>query len=326
MSRKLIVVFGATGNQGGSVVASFLENKAYVVRAVTRNPDSDKAKALAANGAEVVAADLNDQKSLVKALEGAHAAFGVTDFWATLSTLEPNGAFDGEIQQGKNLANAAAATPTLEHYVWSTLPMTKNTTNGAVTVPHFDSKAHVDEYIISSLPDRAKKTTFFWSGYYATNMASSNSLAKNESGKYAWVLPCSPNAATPVVGLTTANVGVFVSAIMAKPDICLPSKYVLGSVEILTMGKTLELWGEVTGVETVFVQKDMDDYVSSFPAGPVFGKELGLNMKFCEFGLSGWSKRGEKIVTKEDLGIKDAQLVNTKQAFEMMDWTHIVKA
>ncbi len=69
MSRKLVVVFGATGNQGGSVVASLLKNKNYAVRAVTRNPDSDKAKALAARGAQVVAADLNDYKSVVKALE-----------------------------------------------------------------------------------------------------------------------------------------------------------------------------------------------------------------------------------------------------------------
>ncbi|KAK0203267.1 putative hscarg dehydrogenase [Desarmillaria ectypa] len=326
MSRKLIVVFGATGNQGGSVVASFLRNRAYVVRAVTRNPDSDKAKALAANDAQVVTADMNNYRSLAKALEGAHAAFAVTDFWAMLSTLGPNGAFNEEIKQGKNLADAAAATPTLEHYVWSTLPMTENTTNGAVTVPHFDSKAHVDEYIISSLPGLAKKTTFFWAGYYATNLASSTSLVKNESGKYSWVLPCSPSASTPMIGLTTTNVGVWIGAIVAKPEITLPSKYVLGSVETLMMSRILELWGEVTGVETVFVQKDMEDYVASFSAGPVFGKEVALNMKFCEFGLSGWSKSGVKVLTKEDLGIEDAQLVSTKQAFEMIDWSNVVQA
>ncbi|SJL16038.1 related to nitrogen metabolic regulation protein nmr [Armillaria ostoyae] len=312
MSRKLIVVFGATGNQGGSVVASLLKNKAYAVRAVTRNPDSDKAKALAARGAQVVAADINDYKSLVKALEGAHAAFAVTDFWAMLGALGPDGAFDGEVKQGKNLANAAAATPTLEHYVWSTLPMTKNTTGGAVTVPHFDSKAYVDEYIISSLPDLAKKTTFFWAGYYATNLGSSTSLTK-ESGKYLWILPCSPSAATPMVGLTTANVGVFVAGILAKPEITLPSR-------------TLQIWGEVTGGQTVFVQKDLDDFVASFPGGPVFGKEVGLNMQFCDSGLKGWSKGDEKILTREDLGIETAQLVSTKQAFEMMDWSSILNA
>lgn len=242
-----------------------------------------------------------------------------------LGPLGPDGASDGEIKQAKNLANAAAATPTLEHYVWSTLPMTKNTTDGAVTVPHFDSKALVDEYIISSLPDLAKKTTFFWAGYYATNLGSSTSL-KKESGKYLWILPCSPNAATPMVGLTAANVGVFVAGILAKPEITLPSKYVLGSVEDLTLGRTLQIWGEVTGGQTVFVQKTLDDFVASFPGGPVFGKEVGLNMQFCDAGIKGWTKGRESILSREDLGIETAQLVSTKQAFEMMDWSSILNA
>lgn len=149
---------------------------------------------------------------------------------------------------------------------------------------------------------------------------------KQKSGKYAWVLPCTPSAAAPMMGLTDVNVGVFVSAILAKPEITLPSKFVLGSVETLTMGKVLELWGEVNGVETVFVRKDLEDYAASFPAGPVFGQELGLNMKFFEFGMDGWAKRGEEILTKEGLGIEDAALVNTKQTFERMDWSSIVKA
>ncbi|KAK0203280.1 putative hscarg dehydrogenase [Desarmillaria ectypa] len=326
MSRKIIVVFGATGQQGGSVVASFLKNKDYIVRAVTRNPDSDKAKALAAKGAQVVAADLNDYESLLKAFQGAYAAFGVTDFWALLPTAGPDGAFEGEIQQGKNLAKAAAATSTLKHYVWSTLPSSITTSKGALSVPHCDSKARVDDYIFSSLPDLAKKTTFFWAGFYATNLGSFLPPVKQESGKYAWVLPCKPSASGPMMGQTDANVGVFVSAILAKPEITLPSKIVLGSVEVLTMGKILELWGEVNGVKTVFVEKDAEEYAASFFAGPVFGKELALNMKFFEFGLEGWAKSGEKIFTKEDLGIDDAELISTKQAFERIDWNSIVKA
>ncbi|KAG7443495.1 NmrA-like family protein-like protein [Guyanagaster necrorhizus] len=325
MSRKLIVVFGATGQQGGSVVASFLKNKDYIVRAVTRKPDSDKAKALAASGAEVVAADLNNYQSIAKAFQGASAAFGVTDFWALLQTVGPDGAFEGEIQQGKNLANAAASTPTLEHYVWSSLPSASTNSKGALSVPHIDSKALIDEYIFSSLPALAKKTTFFWAGFYATNLATLLRPVKLESGKYAWVQPCAPSAATPIIGQTDADVGVFVSAILAKPEITLPSKYVLGSVETLTMGEILKLWGEVNGVETVFVQKDTEEYIASFFAGPVIGKELVLNMKFVEL-VNGWSKSGVKILTKEDLGIQDAELVSTKQSFERMDWSSIVKA
>ncbi|KAG7439852.1 NmrA-like family protein-like protein [Guyanagaster necrorhizus] len=325
MSRKLLVVFGATGQQGGSVVAKFLKDKSYIVRAVTGNPDSDKAKALAASGAQVVIADLNDYRNVLKAFEGASAAFGLTDFWTLLPALGLDGAFDGEIQQGKNLANAAAATTTLEHYVWSSLP---SAVKGGVSVPHIDSKARVDEYIFSSLPALAKKTTVFWAGFYAENLGTFNRPVKleEEGGKYGWLLPCTPRAAVPMMGQTSANVGVFVSVILAKPEKTLPSKYVLGSVETLTMGRVLELWGEANGVETVFIQKDEEEFIASCYAGPVVGRELALNMKYFEFAET-WAKSGVvEFLRKEDLGIEDAELVSMKQAFARMDWSDILKA
>lgn len=70
MSPKLVVVLGATGKQGGSVVDALLKSsESYSVRAVTRNPNTDKGRALAARGVEVVAADLDDYNSLLKAFE-----------------------------------------------------------------------------------------------------------------------------------------------------------------------------------------------------------------------------------------------------------------
>lgn len=68
-SPKLIVVIGATGAQGGSVVSSLLGDKSYRIRGVTRNPSSEKAKALSAKGVEVVTADSSDAGSLKKAFE-----------------------------------------------------------------------------------------------------------------------------------------------------------------------------------------------------------------------------------------------------------------
>ena len=64
-----LTVVGATGVQGGSVIDSALKAGGYKVRAITRNASSDKAKALAARGVEVVRADLNDYASLVKAFQ-----------------------------------------------------------------------------------------------------------------------------------------------------------------------------------------------------------------------------------------------------------------
>jgi uncharacterized protein YbjT (DUF2867 family) len=73
----ILTVVGATGVQGGSVVQSVLKSGKYKVRAVTRNTDSEKAKALASQGVEVVTADLNDEESLVKAF---HVSNRITSY------------------------------------------------------------------------------------------------------------------------------------------------------------------------------------------------------------------------------------------------------
>jgi ornithine cyclodeaminase/alanine dehydrogenase-like protein (mu-crystallin family) len=80
---KIFTVFGATGNQGGSVVNHILAHpelsKQYKIRAITRDPSSKKGQALEARGAEVVSADLNDSESIKKAINGSSAVFGVTN-------------------------------------------------------------------------------------------------------------------------------------------------------------------------------------------------------------------------------------------------------
>lgn len=80
---KLLTVFGATGNQGGSVIKSILANpqlsSEYKIRAITRDPSKPSGKALADKGVEVVKADLKDKDSVKKAVEGSSAVFGVTN-------------------------------------------------------------------------------------------------------------------------------------------------------------------------------------------------------------------------------------------------------
>ena len=85
--KKIIAVIGATGAQGGGVARAILNDKSgeFSVRALTRNVNSDKAKALTDIGAEVVKADLDDYESLKKAFEGAYGVFGITNFWEHFS-------------------------------------------------------------------------------------------------------------------------------------------------------------------------------------------------------------------------------------------------
>jgi uncharacterized protein YbjT (DUF2867 family) len=101
---KLLVIIGATGKQGGSVIKSILSDpaasKQFKLRGVTRDTSKDASKVLADQGVEMVAADLDDKASLVKAFEGAYGVYAVTDFWATMDK-------DTEVKQGKNMADAA---------------------------------------------------------------------------------------------------------------------------------------------------------------------------------------------------------------------------
>ena len=85
--KKIIAVIGSTGTQGGGLVRAILAdpNGGFAVRAITRDPNKDSAKALAAKGAEVVSANLDEVESLKKAFAGAHGVYAVTNFWEHFS-------------------------------------------------------------------------------------------------------------------------------------------------------------------------------------------------------------------------------------------------
>jgi uncharacterized protein YbjT (DUF2867 family) len=168
--KKIIAVFGATGAQGGGLARAILQDKnsEFAVRAVTRDPQSDKAKALAQLGAEIVAADIDDPESIRRALQGAYGAFFVTFFWAHFSP-------EKEMEHAKYFAEAAKATG-IQHAIWSTLedtrkwiPLTDDrmpTLQGKYKVPHFDAKGESDYFFI----DAGVPTTFLLASFYWENM------------------------------------------------------------------------------------------------------------------------------------------------------------
>lgn len=190
IAKKVIAVVGATGAQGGGLVRAILNDKngAFTARAITRNVNSDKAKALADAGAEVVAADLDDVKSLRKAFEGAHGAFCVTNFW---EHFKP----EKEISQARNMAQAAKDAA-VKHVIWSTLedtrqsiPLSDNrmpTLMGKYKVPHFDGKGEANA-IFSELkvPTTFLVTSFYWENFIYFGMGPK----KGADGKLAITLP-----------------------------------------------------------------------------------------------------------------------------------------
>ncbi|OQV00614.1 hypothetical protein CLAIMM_06090 [Cladophialophora immunda] len=292
---KLLTVVGATGTQGLSLIDAALEDGTYKIRGLTRNPNSEKAAALARRGVEVVKADINDEQSLIRAFAGSHAIFAITDFFEPFITHGPERAIDIEVAQGINMARAASKTATLEHYVWSTLPNGNKLTDGKYIVPHFEGKNRIDDYIRS---DKAllAKTTFFWITWYGNNFA----------------YPIfTPNF------LKTANAYVQLSP--ARPDT--PIKQSATRTRTLgedtTTGKLLSDWSEVTGKPSTYVQTSLDDFSAVWPG---FGLEMGIMMAmWSELRDESWSGE-EGLLTREELGIKQSDLTTVKNAYNVMNW------
>lgn len=133
MAGNVILVTGATGQQGGNVTRELL-GKGYSVRAMTRNPDGDAAKAIAQLGADVVRADLDDPSSLEPALEGTWGTFAVQNTWEA--------GVEKEEEQGLRFAELAKKAG-VQHYVYSSVGSADRNTG----VPHFENKARVEHKV-----------------------------------------------------------------------------------------------------------------------------------------------------------------------------------
>src|SRR5262245_14226296 len=200
---KIIAVIGATGAQGGGLARAILAepNSGFSVRAITRDPNKDNAKALAAKGAEVVSANLDDVESLKKAFAGAHGVYAVTAFWEHFSA-------EKEKAQAKNIAEAAKAAG-VKHVIWSTLEDTRQFMTpddkrmpflqGQYRVPHFDAKAEANAYF-SGVPSTMLVTCFYWDNLYMFGLAPK----KDDSGQYAWAFPM---GTARLAGISAEDIG-----------------------------------------------------------------------------------------------------------------------
>ncbi len=212
--KKIIAVVGATGAQGGGLVNAILKDKngPFAVRAITRDPNSAKAKALADAGAEVVAADVDDEKSLAKAFKGAHGAFCVTFFWAHLKP-------EKELSQARNMAKAAKDAG-VKHVIWSTLEDTRKsiplsddrmpTLMGKYKVPHFDAKGEADGIFTElGVPTTFLVTSFYWDNFIHFGMGPK----KGADGKLVITLPLGTKK---LAGIAAEDIGKTAYAIFEK--------------------------------------------------------------------------------------------------------------
>ena len=163
MNKRTIAVTGATGQQGGAVARKLIA-EGWQVRALTRDVNKPPAQELKALGAEIVPGDLDNRAELETAFQGAYGVFSVQNFWI------PNVGFEGEIRQGKNVADAAKAAG-VQHLVYSSV----GSAHRGMGQKHFDSKWQVEQYIHSlDVPYTIFRPVFFmenhnWSRAYILN-------------------------------------------------------------------------------------------------------------------------------------------------------------
>jgi len=274
--KKIIAVVGATGTQGGGLCQAILAdpNGGFAVRAITRDPNKEQAKALAAKGAEVVQANLDDVESLKKAFAGAYGVYGVTNFWEHFSG-------EKEKAQAKNIADAAKAAG-VKHVIWSTLEDTRklmdaNDTRmpilqGKYRVAHFDAKAEADAFF-AGLPVTYLLISFYWDNLYMFKLAPT----KDNSGVYSWTFPMG-NA--KMAGIAAEDVGKVAYGIFKAGQ-----QYI---------GKTIGIAGENLTI------KEMGEKLSKgVGIGPVKYNDVEPNV-YRSFGFPGADDMGNMFQVYRD--------------------------
>ncbi|KAK6213096.1 NmrA family transcriptional regulator [Colletotrichum tabaci] len=269
---KLLTVFGATGNQGGSVIRAVLADpvlsKQFALRGVTRDDSKPAAKELVAKGVEIKTADLSSADSVAAAIAGSHTVFLVT------SPNFFNPSASPELAHGKIVADAAAAAK-VQHLIYSSLlHVTKETEGRLSHVTHFDQKADVETYI----REKAIPSTFVLPGYFMSNFTVSQMLRKGEDGAYTLAYPVSAEARFPLID-AEADTGKYVAAVLRDPSRHL-GKQILAASGYYTPTRIISEFEEVTGKKATFIPLDSDTYKSFLP--PSMAQELLENHLFIE--------------------------------------------
>jgi uncharacterized protein YbjT (DUF2867 family) len=278
VDKKIIAVAGATGAQGGGLARAILADPSggFTLRALTRDPQSDKARELAKHGAEVVAANVDDVESLKKAFRGAHAAYCVTFFWDHMSP---------DREQAQALAMAQAAKDAgVKHVIWSTFEDTRKwvpladsrmpTLQGKYKVPHFDAKGEANVYFTQlGLPTTFLLTSFYWDNLIFFGMGPK----KGPDGKLAFTLPMGDKK---LPGMVAEDIGRCAYGIIKRGSEFI-GKTIGVAGEHLTGGQMAAALSKALGQEVVYNAVPPNVYRSfGFPGADDLGNMFQFKADF----------------------------------------------
>ena len=263
MEKKLIVVIGATGLQGKGVVNALVNNGAFHVRAITRNPQAYSGKA-----DEAVKADLNDTDSLKNAFKNAYGVFIVTNFWEGAD----------ELAQGKN-AVAAAKEAGVQHFIWSTLPNVELISRGEFNVPHFTEKAKVDSLVKSA---EFKYHNFVQPPFYFQNFTGMLAPQPKQDGTIGWTLPIA--ADKKVIHMSDINdLGKVVAGVFLNPDNAGNGSYLSLATEQNSFNDILAAY-KSNGKDYSFTQVPGEVFSTFFEGAKELAEMFGYFEKYTYMG------------------------------------------
>ena len=307
---KILAVFGATGQQGGSIINYVLNDpelsQKYKIRAITRDANSEKAKQLKEK-VEVVQGDVRNRASLETALTGAHTVFAMTT-----PSFGPDG-LEVEYNNGKTIADVAVEKGA-EYIIFSTLPPVKEISGGKYTkVTPFDAKAKAEQHIRGL----HIKSAFYSPGYFMENFQSQTFLAPRQAPDGTWVMVrhISPKTQLPFID-AVGDTGQFVGAILAEPD-KYEGKTFCAATALYSWEEIAAIMSKATGKTVVYKQIPLEEFKKSLPfEADMFVEGFSYQEEFGYFGpdskkLVAWAAenaRGRLSTLKEYLETHPLQL------------------
>ncbi|KAF4550984.1 NmrA-like protein 4 [Elsinoe fawcettii] len=270
MATKILAVFGASGNQGGSVIKTVLSDATlsskFKIRAIGRDTSKPGMTKWADQGIETVAADMSSSESVSSALKDAHSVFLMTNFWESLSA-------DTEFAQAKTVVDAALAAK-VEHLIFSSLINVTEASGGRLShVSHFDGKAKIEQYIRQSgIP-----STFVLPGMFMSQFL--GMIRNSGDGSYALALPVDGDKARfPLLDAAT-DTGAFVAEALRDPA-ANSGKRIYAAENVYSPNQMIEQFAQVLGKQAQFQQVPGDVFKSFLPQG--VAQELLENMLLME--------------------------------------------
>ena len=231
---RLILVSGATGQQGGAAL-KHLRDRGFPVRALTRDPSQEKARKLVGRGTEVARGDLDDHASLTRALDGVYGVHSVQNWREGL---------EAEVRQGNNLTDAARRSR-VSHLIYSSVSGADLKTG----IPHFESKWQIEEHLrTSGVHFTILRPVFFMENWLGVRDAV-------DQGTLA--LPLRPETRLQMIAVD--DIGAFVAMAFEKPGHWQDQTRELAGDE-LSMEELTERLGRASGRPVRYQQVPWDDW------------------------------------------------------------------